>query len=326
MVKILPLLCLLALCGCSSGIPVEDAYLTIKGPRARTARFEPSGLARQGENLFVFNDKNDEPPVYLYQLKGSLSLIENIPLLTKDGLTIEARKFEDASASRNGSQAIYAVTSYDRPDPAYNRIIKISLRPGGGWSSEILPELGAKLAELRERLNTPYMKIEAFALSRDDRVAYVGVREIGPSYKEPSYVVMIWRFPVAVGGDPLEKVLEVDTVKRIGRAEGISALEYDGFRKRYLMLTSYEGEGIDALGGHLWAISEERLEGETDDGDIEVIRSFQHKPEGIAVAKDGTVIVVFDDDSARKEGDPERADREGKFNVYQNEAFYSVFE
>jgi hypothetical protein len=326
MIKFLTLLCLISLWGCSTGIPVEDSYLTIKGPLARAARFEPSGLARQGENLFVFNDKNDEPPVYLYQLKDSLFLIENIPLLTADGLTIEARKFEDASASRRGSQAIYAVTSYDRPDPAYNRLIKISPRPGGGWSSEDLPELGAKLAGLRERLNTPYMKIEAFALSRDDRVAYVGVREIGPSYKEPSYVVMIWRLPIAVGGDPLEKVLEVDTVKRFGRAEGISALEYDGFRKRYLMLTSYEGEGIDALGGHLWTIPEELLEGKKDVGDIEVIRSFLHKPEGVAVTEDGRILVVFDDDSSRKEGDPERADREGKFNVYQNEAFYSVFE
>ncbi|PLX98205.1 MAG: hypothetical protein C0623_12840 [Desulfuromonas sp.] len=326
MIKFLPLLCLIPLWGCSSGIPVEDTYLTMKGPHARAARFEPSGLAHQGENLFVFNDKNDEPPVYLYHLQEGLFLIENIPLRTADGRIIEARKFEDASASNRGSREIYAVTSYDRPDPAYNRLIKISPRSGGGWSSEELPELGAKLAELRERLNTPYMKIEAFALSRDDRAAYVGVREIGPSYKEPSYVVMIWKLPIVDGGDPLEKVLEVDTVKRFGRAEGISALEYDGLRKRYLMLTSYEGESIDALGGHLWAIPEDLLEKGTGDCDIEVLRSFLHKPEGVAVTEDGRIVVVFDDDSSRKEGDPERADREGKFNVYQNEAFYSVFE
>ncbi len=327
-IKILLLLCLIPLWGCSAGIPVEDTYLIMKGPLARTDRFEPSGLAFQGEGLFVFNDKNDEPPVYLYQLEDSLSLIEKIPLLAADGFVVEARKFEDASASRNGSHDLYAVTSCDRPDPAYNRLVKMSLRSGGGWSFDNLPGFESKVAKLRERLDTPYLKIEAFALSRDDMHAYVGIREIGPSYKEPAFVVMIWRFPIAEGGEPLEKILEIDTLKRFGRAEGISALEYDGFRKRYLMLTSYEGkEGrIDDVGGHLWAISEELLEGGKEDGDIEVIRSFIHKPEGVAVAKDGRIIVVFDDDASRKEADPERAIREGKFNVEQNEAFYSVFE
>lgn len=59
---------------------------------------------------------------------------------------------------------------------------------------------------------------------------------------------------------------------------------------------------------------------------IEVIRAPQHKPEGVAVADDGTNVVVFDDDASRKEANPEKALKEKKFNVRQNEAFYMLLD
>lgn len=90
--------------------------------------------------------------------------------------------------------------------------------------------------------------------------------------------------------------------------EGISSIEYDEFHNVILVLTSIELEGNtkEDVSGYLWAVSVDL------DNVYSRIFKFDHKPEGVAVSKEGDIIVVVDDDGRRK--DP--------FGLKQNESCY----
>ena len=220
----------------------------------------------------------------------------------------------------------YAVTSCDRDNKPYNVLLKISFNQVGKAAFEEMPCFRVAIKKMKELLDAPYMKIEALALSQEDKYLYFGVREVGDSYKSPERVVMIWRLELKNMSKRPAKVFEMNTQDILGRDEGISSLEYDPVRKRYLMLTSFEKDGNskDDVGSHLWAIDRESLEQEH--GKVfekaELLSSFSHKAEGVSIDGQGRILVVFDDDFYRKEKDEKKAQERNQFNIMKNQAHY----
>lgn len=308
-----------------------NQYLILNGPIQEDSSFEPSGVAwdRLTRRYIIFNDKDDEPPIYIYgydEKSEELKLIENLSIQQNNSGTIEVKKIEDASASLDREGVVYAVTSCDRDDKPYNVLIRISLNQAGKSVFEEMPSFREAIKKLKELLDVSYIKIEALALSPVDKYLYFGVREIGDSYKYPKRVVMIWRLEFKKMSKRPKKIFEMNTQGILGRGEGISSLEYDPVRKRYLMLTSFEKEGNskDDVGSHLWAIDREYLEQEH--GKIfkkaELLSSFSHKAEGVSIDGQGRILVIFDDDSYRKEKDEKKAQKRNQFNIMKNQAHY----
>ncbi|MGD9022914.1 MAG: esterase-like activity of phytase family protein [Deltaproteobacteria bacterium] len=321
---------LLQVAACSS-LPRHHEYLVFSGPVQQESRFEPSGVAWGGtDNRFViFNDKDDEPPVYVYkhnEMSGRLELLDNLSVYREDGSRIKIKKFEDASASLANDGTIYVVTSCDRDDRPYNVLVRMTLDDAGKAAFEEMTHLTEALNSLRTLSGFPYMKVEAMALAPGDKYLYLGIREVGADHKHPQRVVMIFRLDLGDESKRLEKVFEMETQGLVGRVEGISSLEYDPMRGEYLMLTSFEGKGNSKkdVGSHLWAIERNSLEqnhGETS-GKAELLASFSHKGEGVAVDGHGRILVVFDDDASRKEEDEKEAQKQDRFNIRQNQAYY----
>jgi hypothetical protein len=313
--------------------PASDLYpyLVFGGPVQEDARFEPSGAVwdRLGNRYIIFNDKDDEPPVYIYkynEVPGELELVDTLIIQNEDGAPIKVKKFEDASASLAKDGVIYAITACDREDSAYNVLLRVTLSQVGKPVFEEVPGFKEALTKLRELLGVPYMKIEAMALSPGDKYLYLGIREVGAEYKHPQRVVMIWRIGLEGGSTRPEKVFEMETRWILGRVEGISALEYDPIKGRYLMLTSFEGEGNskEDVGGHLWALDRESLEHRDGGifGKAALLASFSHKAEGVSIDGHGRLLIVFDDDASRKEKNWKKAREQNQFNIMQNQAYY----
>lgn len=324
------------LTGCVHMVAPEPAcdlhqYLVFSGPVQEESRFEPSGAAwdRLKDRYIIFNDKDDEPPVYIYEynkMPGKLEIVDSLIMQKEDGAPIQVKKFEDASASLAKDGVIYAVTSCDRDNNAYNMLLRITLSQVGKAVFEEVPCFKEALRELRELLGVKYMKIEAMALSPGDKYLYLGIREVGAEYKYSQRIVMIWRIGLESGSMRPEKVFEMETRCILGRVEGISSLEYDPIKGRYLMLTSFEGEGNskEDVGGHLWALDRESLEHKDGDvpGKAALLASFSHKAEGVSIDGRGGILIVFDDDASRKEKDEKKAREQNRFNIKQNQAYY----
>jgi hypothetical protein len=149
----------------------------------------------------------------------------------------------------------------------------------------------------------PWFKVEAVAVDPTGTKLLFGVREVGESYRTPRDVMIVVRCPLV--GDRVgapEAVVELSTADALGgRAEGLSDLELDRDGRSFLVLSSHEGTAntVDAHSGHLFRIPAAWLSSGAPPSPLSLpgpLRGFRAKPEGLAVAPSGAVIVVFDDD------------------------------
>lgn len=317
----LPLLfnCLL-LTACSAPINSPEIF---SGPVSGESRFEPSGAAWDGASgrLLVLNDKSDEPPVYLYSLEQDrrLRLEGQFAVLDAMGNPIEAKKFEDLTTTNQPGRFL-AVTACDRPDPAYNKLLAIEMSSGAPVFEELsfFPEV---IEKLHQEIGYPFLKIEGLAMSRDGKTLYLGIREVGPDYKNPQYIVSVWGLDLSDPSMKLYNVFTFDLTQVIGRDVGLSAMEIDPDSKDLLFLTSYEvDDTASGVGGHLWSTSS------TPPFPLprSPLAEFNNKPEGLATMSNGKLIITFDDDNVRKEADPEKAAAFNKFPIKANQAFYVI--
>jgi hypothetical protein len=313
----------------SCSFAAEVKYFMIQGPDDPDSRFEPSGAAYDSETgrVIVFNDKSDEPPVHVYEPDPEtvLSLVSAYEPTGADGESVSVKKFEDAAASDYKSGEFYAVTSWDRPDEAYRKLLRFSIRDG----VPVLVDdesLALDVESLIKKTGHNYVKIEGLSVMPSDGSLVVGIREVGPDFEHPTRLVSLWKLTPGSAGHPAKLLMEFDTIEIIGREEGVSGIEYDPVGGRYLMTTSYEGAGYTTqdVGGHLWVIDAAALEGCIEvepEYAVEAVAEFSHKPEALYIDKEGVVVVLFDDDDDRKEPDPEKAAKLGRFCMRQNQAF-----
>ena len=199
--------------------------------------------------------------------------------------------------------------------------------PSKDSSSEFSEEIRHKLSLLLG--NPSYFKLEGFTVLPHNGMIF-GIREIGEDFVDFSYVIKIV-FVTYTEDRKRERIFLNDDFKLIYNFTpkenlkqfdklGLSSLEWDGFNKRILLITSYEN-GDEDLGAYLWKLSLEDLFHNKpptlfvdESGNV---FDFNHKAEGIAVIDSKRAIVIHDDD---KDLNFEKEKRK------PNEAFYSLID
>ncbi len=291
-------------------------------------KFEPSGIAQIADSNYfiVVNDKGRENRQFVvFHLSDDGSLQEAKGWGYPE--TIDAKKFEAITRSREKPHVFFAITAFDRNinRDRYRQFVRIE-------ASTEQRRLNVKPIELyppdqyvAERLGQDWAKVEAIALSPDERYLLVGIRAIGSSHRSPGYGVTILQYDMGDLAAKPQLVLDIDLAELVGRPEGVSSLEFSAEHDKYLLLTSLEDETYPIprgqVGGHLWVLDRHlpkygELRGWYDLDPVE----FSHKPEGVEAVSDNTVIVVFDDDSDRKS----ETGSNGMFTLKQNEGVFSA--
>jgi hypothetical protein len=273
-------------------------------PRFAGVTFEPSAAAFDPASGRVLVLSDHDTTLYRYEL-GSAGLVlppgeHHDPLRLPKGL--EAAKFEGLTRLPSGE--FLAVTAFDRPDPAFRRLLRFTYAPGAPAEAVPLAVNDVALATaVRTASGLPWFKIEALAVDRSGTRVFFGVRNVGETYKAPRDVVLVVRCPLAddrVG--PPEAVIRLSTAEALdGMTEGLSDLQLDAEGDSFLLLTSHEGTGNrpEDHSGHLFRVPAGVLLGAARPVPVPLspsLRGWRAKPEGLAVAPSGAVVVVFDDD------------------------------
>jgi hypothetical protein len=186
----------------------------------------------------------------------------------------------------------------------------------------------------------PYFKVESLAVIPQQRILF-GIREMGQKYNDFSYTITILQAPFTIKNDrvhideaKLRPFLSLAAPMIRGHKAALSSLHYDPKRKSLYLLTSYEEEVENInLGGFLFrlplsAINETSAsllatpflmhQGPSD------ILHFGHKPEGISLLDEDTLIVVHDDDRVLKQTDALLPNR--NFIKQPEEAAYTIID
>lgn len=314
--------------------------LSRSGASARhKVAFEPSAIARVGDcdqALFlVANDKGGgsaELTFPLFEMDGEGNLVRSEGW-SYSPARIAGKKFEAIARSRRDPHEFYAVTSFDRDEPAYRVLMRLSVSPGN--RSVELEELLFPVdpdEAVRGTSGRCWSKVEAMTFDRSGDHLLVGVRAAGESFRSPEYGISILRYPDAeslLEAPSLLVDLESEQVTDlVDRAEGISSLEYSEELDRYLMLTSLEDDGYPAprgqVGGHLWVL-------EGDLADFRDLRDWKNadrvsrevlsfKPEGVDINQCDKAVLVFDSDGDRKD----RKGSQGRFKLWQSQDLFAV--
>jgi hypothetical protein len=295
-----------------SSVPVASFSRTASPappyPLFRGQTFEPSAAAFDPASgrVLVLSDK--DTTLYRYVL-GPAGLVlppgeSHEPLRLPEGM--QAAKLEGLTRLPSGD--FLAVTAFDRPDPRYRRVLRFSYAPGAAPDAvPVVMDDVALDAAIRAVSGQPWSKIEGLAVDRTGAKVFFGVRNVGPSYTAPRDVVIVVRCPL--DGDrvgPPEAAIRFSTAQALGgRAEGLSDLQLDADGHGFLVLTSHEGtdDAPEAHSGHLFRVPASLLLGAAPSSPLPLgvpLRAMHAKPEGLAVAPSGALVVVFDDDRAWK--------------------------
>lgn len=319
----------------------EPAYVTF----GRYDRFEPSAVALWPGTRYVvvLNDRFKwVSPFSVFKMtkKGKLKEVARpVPMIK--GKPVLVSKLEGMTASQKKPGLFYAITSHDRPVPAFRQLLRFQLtekskkkkKKKGKKKKAKIKMTKFKVLKFRDpgaflkaKFKMPWYKIEALALTPAEDALIVGVRTYGESYKKPLFRVILLRYDLKrLKKDPT-LLAHIDLTSLVGRSEGISALEYLPERKQYLLVTSYENDDasppVAQVGGHLWLVSTDLTTLNNMDTWKKAWRQkVTHKPEGVTPIGGNKILVVYDDDNDRKaKGKP----GPGVFPMNSNEAAFSI--
>ncbi len=265
--------------------------------------FEPSAAAFDPASGRVLVLSDHDTTLYRYRLTPAGLVLpqgeRHEPLLLPEG---EAAKFEGLTRLPSGD--FLATTAFDRPDPAYRRVLRFSYRPGAHVvATQVAMDDAALTAAIQAASGLPWFKIEGIAVDRQGTRVFFGVRCVGERYQEPRDVVIVVRS--RLDGDRIaapDAVVRLSTAEALGgMAEGLSDLQLDDGSDSFLLLTSHEGPDTapDGHSGHLFRVPARVLLGAPPSTPVPLgppLRRFRAKPEGLAIVPAGRVVVVFDDD------------------------------
>jgi hypothetical protein len=265
--------------------------------------FEPSAAAFDPASGRVLVLSDHDTTLYRYRLTAAGLVLpqgeRHEPLVLPGG---EAAKFEGLTRLPSGD--FLATTAFDRPDPAFRRVLRFSYRPGAHVeATQVTADDAALTAAIQAATGLPWFKIEGIAVDRTGTRVFFGVRCVGERYQEPHDLVLVVRCRFA--GDRVfapDAVVRFSTAESLsGRAEGLSDLQLDDDGRSFLLLTSHEGSDTapDGHSGHLFRVPASVLLGAPPSSPVPLgpaLRQFRAKPEGLAVVPAGPLVVVFDDD------------------------------
>lgn len=311
-----------------------------EGKTHKLAYCEGSAIVYDGEHLFMASDKPIPGATSsVFELRRDNGRMSRRPSHYLSGGPLQiARKIEDASVTPDGER-VFLSTGFDRIMPGrdswdgYNVLMSYPVgRPEalsvvglegdaeGPTSVAFREHLGAQLPTAAFPEGAPYFKVEGLAAGPDHRLL-MGIRELGASYRTFDYSLIIvearWSEDAAgrVHVDPssFRTAYRVDDLSVSGHKVGLSSLEYDPHRDRYLMLVSYEYEGRiggrdeETLGGFMMVLTPDDL-AEQSLPRLVVSENgaplhFVNKPEGLTFLAEDRVLISFDDDRVLDCGD-----------------------
>jgi hypothetical protein len=290
------------------------------------APFEPSAAAYSNVQLVVLNDK--DPNVYLYRLAGNANLNPPtlVPLAFKTS-TFQVKKFESMTPLGK-TDDLLAATPFDRAsdgspfkpeekDNPYAQVVRFRLSRGAPAleATKITIELVALTKMIRTATRSDWFKIEGLAVDKECKHVFFGVRQVGPTYKEPRDVVYVIRCPFSMTDNIIlapNAIFHAETDRHHG-AQGLSEIQCDA-NGDFLILTSWEEReqsGKSATrpcshAGALFRVEAAVLQKEVDPNKAlmpvsidlgDPLARFTAKSEGLALLPDGRLLVVFDNDS-----------------------------
>jgi hypothetical protein len=265
--------------------------------------FEPSAAAFDPASGHVLVLSDHDTTLYRYRLTPAGLVLprgeRHEPLRLPEG---DAAKFEGLTRLPSGD--FLATTAFDRPDPAYRRVLRFSYRPGAPVEArQVAVDDAALSAAIEAATGLPWFKIEGVAVDPAGTTVLFGVRCVGERYQDPRDVVLVVRCRLV--GDRIaapDAVVPLSTAAALGGIEeGLSDLQLEDGDDSYLVLTSHEGPDTapDGHSGHLFRVPAGVLLGEPSSAPVALgapLRPFRAKPEGLAIVPGGPVVVVFDDD------------------------------
>ena len=265
--------------------------------------FEPSAAAFDPASGHVLVLSDHDTTLYRYRLTAAGLVIprgeRHEPLRLPEG---DAAKFEGLTRLPSGE--FLATTAFDRPDPAYRRVLRFSYRPGAAVEArQVSVDDAALTAAIQAATGLPWFKIEGVAVDRTGTRVFFGVRCVGTRYQEPQDVVLVVRCRLTDGRIAApDAVVRLSTAESLaGMAEGLSDLQFGDDGASVLLLTSHEGADTapDGHSGHLFRFPASVLLGAPPSTPVPLgtpHRQFHAKPEGRAIVPSGPLVVVFDDD------------------------------
>jgi hypothetical protein len=265
--------------------------------------FEPSAAAFDPASGRVLVLSDHDTTLYRYRLTPAGLVLpreeRHEPLRMPQG---DAAKFEGLTRLPSGD--FLATTAFDRPDPAYRRVLRFAYRPGTPVEArQVAVDDAALTSAIQAATGLPWFKVEGVAVDPTGTTVFFGVRCVGEHYQEPRDVVLVVRCRLA--GDRIaapDAVVPLSTAEALeGMPEGLSDLQLDDGGASFLLLTSHEGPDTarDGHTGHLFRVPAGVLLGAPPSAPVPLaapLRRFRAKPEGLAIVPDGPVVVVFDDD------------------------------
>lgn len=292
----------------------ESAFSRIRGPDA-DAHFEPSGVERIGEErvVLVVNDKGADEPFVLFDLSLDNRLEgPGRPLPLPSSSLERPRKLESVHVSVvDGVTTVFAAGTFDRGYAGSATLYRFALMGTGPALTAVpgslvrLPIQGDPCAVVPGAGEG--CVIEGLTAQEPGGDLLLGVRTRGAT-QIPTFAVVRLRRDGEVWTPELE--FSALPAPPFG-AFGISGLEVT-LSGDLLVLTSFETDvpptpdadhpATSTVRGALWRLRP------GDDGRFvvaagepgELLSVFPHKPEGVTDLGGGKVLVVFDDDAARK--------------------------
>lgn len=183
-----------------------------------------------------------------------------------------------------------------------------------------------------------YYKIEGAAIIPGNKMLF-GIREMGESYKDFEYKILIISADYVYAKSNLELTnfriayqFDASEVKGVKQPLGLSSIEYDRFNNRLYLLTSYEtnkegeNEAAEKLGAYLWVLSMEDFKAKKAPRLVMRKKNkplhLAHKSEAVTVIDANTVFIANDDD--RVTGVKKITDKENQFYREPNQGSYYI--
>jgi len=271
------------------------------------------------------NDKPNIGKSPIFSFPYQLPLDKNkINYFNSDSIK-NAIKYEDITTTLD-KRFIIATTAFDRIDPKSNKLdnfntllcwkngdeknvkIILPINDNGIISSKLIKNRIKESLKNHIYKNGPeYFKIEGLVILPDNKLVF-GIREVGNKYSDFQYVVKLISVTFFIENDEIKLrddfklCYEFEPVKnkQLKISLGLSSLDYNQKNNMMYFLTSYE-DSASVYDGYIWTLDyNDFLAGIApklvlnDDGNP--FSLGPHKPEGITVIDEKTLLVVYDDD------------------------------
>lgn len=301
----------------------------VRSKKGKPLQCEASAVAYTGDRIILGSDKPIpgafRSSVFALEYRENRLVADSLAYMTAAPF-VQAVKYEDFTVTPDGKYVI-ATTGFDRVKAdsnawdGYNTllfwpmdkpgVVKVAspvTRDNITSSLGLRTKLSVALATKSYPDGMPYFKVEGLAAVPGNKLLF-GIRELGAKYNDFNYAIKMVSVPYhfdngeLILGDTFSLVYDYNPRVNplLNRRVALSSIEYDVYKDRLYLLTSFEeGNSDEAIGGYLWTLSMEAFKAgcapKLAMRDQLTPLMFAHKAEGLAVLDETHLFVIHDDD------------------------------